>query len=82
MGEGRSEALIKGVIAGQRDRVFVVSKVEADQVTGKARERRRALTDTAGASSTWMKRIRHLAASTANEGPSRNYICGIARRAL
>jgi diketogulonate reductase-like aldo/keto reductase len=33
-GEGRSEELIKGVIAGQRDRAFVVSKVEADQVTG------------------------------------------------
>src|SRR5215475_11834963 len=30
-GEGRSEELIKGVIAGQRDRAFVVSKVEADQ---------------------------------------------------
>jgi diketogulonate reductase-like aldo/keto reductase len=33
-GEGRSEELIKGAIAGQRDRAFVVSKVEADQVTG------------------------------------------------
>ena len=33
-GEGRSEELIKGVIAGQRDRAFVVSKVEANQVTG------------------------------------------------
>ena len=32
----RSEELIKGVIAGQRDRAFVVSKVEADQVTGNA----------------------------------------------
>src|SRR5262249_47849187 len=33
-GEGRSEELIKGVIAGQRDRAFVVSKVEVNQVTG------------------------------------------------
>jgi diketogulonate reductase-like aldo/keto reductase len=33
-GEGRSEELIKGAIAGQRDRAFVVSKVEADQATG------------------------------------------------
>jgi diketogulonate reductase-like aldo/keto reductase len=33
-GEGRSEELIKGVIGGQRDRAFVVSKVEANQVTG------------------------------------------------
>ena len=32
-GEGRSEELIKRVIAGQRDRVFVVSKVEANDVT-------------------------------------------------
>jgi diketogulonate reductase-like aldo/keto reductase len=31
-GEGRSEELIKRVIAGQRDRAFVVSKVEADDV--------------------------------------------------
>jgi len=31
-GEGRSEELIKRVIAGQRDRVFVVSKVEANDV--------------------------------------------------
>src|SRR5262249_44788455 len=38
-GEGRSEELIKGVIAGQRDRAFVVSKVEADQVTGNAMAR-------------------------------------------
>jgi diketogulonate reductase-like aldo/keto reductase len=38
-GEGRSEELIKGVIAGQRDRVFVVSKVEANQVTGNAMTR-------------------------------------------
>ena len=35
-GEGRSEELIKRVIAGQRDRAFVVSKVEANQVTGNA----------------------------------------------
>jgi diketogulonate reductase-like aldo/keto reductase len=33
-GDGRSEELISHVIAGQRDRVFLVSKVEADQVTG------------------------------------------------
>jgi diketogulonate reductase-like aldo/keto reductase len=33
-GEGRSEELIKRVIVGQRDRAFVVSKVEADEVTG------------------------------------------------
>jgi hypothetical protein len=32
LGEGRSEELIKGVIAGQRDRASVVSKVEANQV--------------------------------------------------
>ena len=38
-GEGRSEELIKGVIAGQRDRAFVVSKVEANQVTGNAMAR-------------------------------------------
>jgi diketogulonate reductase-like aldo/keto reductase len=31
--------LIKGAIAGQRDRAFVVSKVEADQVTGNAMAR-------------------------------------------
>ena len=35
-GEGRSEELIKRVIAGQRDRAFVVSKVEANDVTGDA----------------------------------------------
>jgi len=35
-GEGRSEQLIKRVIAGQRDRAFVVSKVEADEATGDA----------------------------------------------
>jgi len=33
-GEGRSEELINHVIAGQRDHVFLVSKVEADHVTG------------------------------------------------
>jgi aryl-alcohol dehydrogenase-like predicted oxidoreductase len=31
-GEGRSEELIKRVIAGERDRAFVVSKVEANDV--------------------------------------------------
>jgi diketogulonate reductase-like aldo/keto reductase len=31
---GRSEKLIGDAIAGQRDRVFLVSKVETDQVTG------------------------------------------------
>ena len=38
-GAGRSEELIKGVIAGQRDRAFVVSKVEANQVIGNAMAR-------------------------------------------
>src|SRR5262245_5990678 len=38
-GEGRSEELIKRVIAGQRDRAFVVSKVEANDVTGDAMAR-------------------------------------------
>jgi diketogulonate reductase-like aldo/keto reductase len=33
-GDGRSEKLIGHVIAGQRDRVFLVSKAEPDQVTG------------------------------------------------
>ena len=33
-GDGLSEKLIGHVIAGQRDRVFLVSKVEPDQVTG------------------------------------------------
>jgi diketogulonate reductase-like aldo/keto reductase len=33
-GGGRSEELIGRVIAGQRERVFLVSKVEPDQVTG------------------------------------------------
>src|SRR5690348_4472605 len=31
-GEGRSEKLIGRVIAGQRDRVFLVSKVQADEI--------------------------------------------------
>jgi aryl-alcohol dehydrogenase-like predicted oxidoreductase len=47
-GEGRSEELLSHVIAGQRDRVFVVSKVEANQVTGNAMARvhvKRALPD-------------------------------------
>jgi diketogulonate reductase-like aldo/keto reductase len=38
-GEGRSEQLIKRVIAGQRDRAFVVSKVEANDITGDAMAR-------------------------------------------
>ena len=38
-GEGRSEELIKRVIADQRDRAFVVSKVEANDVTGDAMAR-------------------------------------------
>jgi diketogulonate reductase-like aldo/keto reductase len=38
-GGGRSEELIKRVIAGQRDRAFVVSKVEANEVTGDAMAR-------------------------------------------
>jgi diketogulonate reductase-like aldo/keto reductase len=33
-GNGRSEQLIGHVLAGQRDRVFLVSKVEGDQVSG------------------------------------------------
>jgi diketogulonate reductase-like aldo/keto reductase len=33
-GDGLSEKLISHVIAGRRDRVFLVSKVESDQVTG------------------------------------------------
>ncbi len=32
-GDGRSEELISHVIGGQRDRVFLISKVEADEVT-------------------------------------------------
>jgi diketogulonate reductase-like aldo/keto reductase len=35
-GNGRSEQFIGRVIAGQRDRIFLVSKVEADEVTGDA----------------------------------------------
>jgi diketogulonate reductase-like aldo/keto reductase len=38
-GGGRSEELIKRVIVGQRDRAFVVSKVEANEVTGDAMAR-------------------------------------------
>ena len=38
-GEGRSEELIRRVLAGQRDRAFVVSKVEANDVTGDAMAR-------------------------------------------
>jgi diketogulonate reductase-like aldo/keto reductase len=38
-GEGRSEELIRRVLAGQRDRAFVVSKVEANDVTGNAMAR-------------------------------------------
>jgi diketogulonate reductase-like aldo/keto reductase len=38
-GEGRSEELIKRVIAGERDRAFVVSKVEANEATGDAMAR-------------------------------------------
>jgi diketogulonate reductase-like aldo/keto reductase len=38
-GVGRSEELIKRVIAGQRDRAFVVSKVEAEDATGDAMTR-------------------------------------------
>ena len=32
--DGRSEELINHVVAGQRDRVFLVSKVHPDHVTG------------------------------------------------
>jgi diketogulonate reductase-like aldo/keto reductase len=38
-GEGRSEELIKRVIADQRDRAYVVSKVEAHDATGDAMAR-------------------------------------------
>jgi diketogulonate reductase-like aldo/keto reductase len=38
-GGGRSEELIKRVIADQRDRAYVVSKVEANDVTGDAMAR-------------------------------------------
>lgn len=33
-GDGRSEEFLSRVIAGQRDRIFLVSKVEADEVAG------------------------------------------------
>jgi diketogulonate reductase-like aldo/keto reductase len=33
-GNGRSEQFLKQVIAGERDRIFLVSKVEADEVSG------------------------------------------------
>src|SRR6202051_2081594 len=33
-GNGRSEQFINHVIAGQRERIFLVSKVEGDQVSG------------------------------------------------
>jgi diketogulonate reductase-like aldo/keto reductase len=33
-GKGRSEQFLSQVIAGQRDRIFLVSKVEGDQVSG------------------------------------------------
>jgi diketogulonate reductase-like aldo/keto reductase len=33
-GDGRSEQLISHVLAGQRERIFLVSKVEANQVSG------------------------------------------------
>ena len=33
-GNGRSEQFVSRVIAGQRDRIFLVSKVEGDQVSG------------------------------------------------
>jgi diketogulonate reductase-like aldo/keto reductase len=33
-GQGRSEQFLNAVIAGQRDRIFLVSKVERDQATG------------------------------------------------
>ena len=33
-GDGRSEQFLNHVIAGQRDRIFLVSKVEADEVSG------------------------------------------------
>src|SRR5258708_20183740 len=38
-GEGSAEELIRRVLAGQRDRAFVVSKVEANDVTGDAMAR-------------------------------------------
>jgi diketogulonate reductase-like aldo/keto reductase len=33
-GDGRSEEFLRPVIAGRRDRIFLVSKVEADEVSG------------------------------------------------
>src|SRR5262249_41383219 len=33
-GEGRSEQLISHAISGQRDRIFLVTKVETDEVSG------------------------------------------------
>ncbi|HEV2227887.1 MAG TPA: aldo/keto reductase [Steroidobacteraceae bacterium] len=33
-GRGRSEELLRHVLAGQRDRIFLVSKVEGDEVSG------------------------------------------------
>src|SRR5436190_7511607 len=33
-GHGRSEEFLNHVIAGQRDRIYLVSKVEGDQVSG------------------------------------------------
>ena len=38
-GAGRSEQLLSHVLAGQRDRIFLVSKVEADEVAGDGIER-------------------------------------------
>ena len=38
-GNGRSEELISHVLAGQRDRVFLVSKIENDEVPGEAMAR-------------------------------------------
>lgn len=38
-GAGRSEQLLSHVIAGQRDRIFLVSKVEADEMGGNGIER-------------------------------------------
>jgi diketogulonate reductase-like aldo/keto reductase len=33
-GHGKSEEFLKGVISGQRDRIFLVSKVEGDEISG------------------------------------------------
>lgn len=38
-GNGRSEQFIGGAIAGRRDRIFLVSKVEADEISGDGIER-------------------------------------------